>query len=147
VMKRVAPIVGVTAVVAAVVCASAYPAAGTASDRHGYGNHPVIVSTTNPTMTSGDGTQVRVRVDYVDAGCKVVGGTWIDPNGSQHDFSVGPNDSCHAGIGSLAPGDASCTSPTGEPSQPGSYQEFMIVRDDKGNESEPFAFSVTCAAP
>ncbi|HWX09215.1 MAG TPA: hypothetical protein VNY33_04495, partial [Gaiellaceae bacterium] len=106
-MRQLGSVIGIAVVVAAITCCTANPATLRALDRHGYGSHPEIIDVTNFTGVSG-GPAFPVHFDYVDAGCKVVGGTWTDQNGIAHDFGISPNDPCHAGIGSLTPGSSSC---------------------------------------
>ncbi len=145
-MRQPGWVIGIAVVVAAITCGAANPATLGALDRHAYGNHPEIIDATNFTGVSG-GPAFPVHFDYVDAGCKVVGGTWTDQLGIAHDFGISPDDPCHAGIGSVTPGLSSCTSPTGDPAQPGAYPQSIVLRDEKGNESPAFAFFIVCVLP
>lgn len=144
-MRKLTKVIAAVALVAAIACSAASSAS---LDRHAYGNHPEIIAVSNFTGTTG-GPDFRVHFDYRDAGCKVVGGTWTDQFGLAHDFGVGgPDDSCQAGVGTLAPGSGVCTDPaTGNPGAPGSYPQSLVLRDAKGNESPPFPFFIVCVAP
>jgi hypothetical protein len=145
-MRQLTPTLAIATVVAAITCGAANPATLGAPVRHAYGSHPEIINVTNFTGVSG-GPVFPVHFDYVDAGCKVVGGTWTDQFDLVHPFSIGPNDACHAGVGSLTPGWGICTGPNGELGQPGAYPQTLVLRDEKGNLSPPFAFFIVCLAP
>jgi hypothetical protein len=145
-MTQLMRIIGVAVVLAGITCGTANPARLGAPVRHAYGNHPEITNVSNFTGVSG-GPAFPVHFEYVDAGCKVVGGTWTDQLGLVHDFAIGPNDPCQAGVGSLTPGWGICTGPNGELGQPGEYPQTLVLRDEKGNVSPPFAFFIICQAP
>jgi hypothetical protein len=108
----------------------------------------VITGIADLVLHSGDGRRAAPRVDYRDAACDVVGGTWHDANGDNHDFDAGGDAAhpaaCSNGVGYLTPGYSSCTSPDGKPSRSGRYPETIVLRDASGHTSHPYTFFLIC---
>lgn len=108
---------------------------------------PVITEIADLTFDAGDGRQAAPRVEYRDADCDVVGGTWSDATG-QHAFTADADPShpaaCSNGVGYLTPGYSSCTAPDGTPSQTGRFAQTIVLRDGSGRTSAPFTFYVIC---
>jgi hypothetical protein len=108
------------------------------------GGPPTITSIPDITIAADDAGSYPAQVNYTDDDCDVVGGTWLDPQGDTHDFSVGPADVCADGIGSLTPGYSSCTSPDGVRGTPGEYPQTITLQDSLGRLSQPYTFYVIC---
>lgn len=105
---------------------------------------PVITGVSGNSGVAGGGS-FPVTITFKAPACDILGGTWTDYSGIAHDFAWGgPDSHCAAGVGSTVPGYSSCTSPTGQPSQPGSYEQTIVLRDSYGQQSAPFSFPITC---
>lgn len=102
-----------------------------------------LITGVSGNVGSPGGPPFPITVSYRDANCSVVGGTWTDQAGVPHNFTAGRGN-CADGVGSLVPGNGSCTSPTGQPSKPGSYPQTIVLRDAGGKTSPPFTFSIVC---
>jgi hypothetical protein len=115
-----------------------------------HGDPPTVTGVSNNAGVTG-GPAFLIRLDFTDADCDVVGGTWTDQFGTPHDFGYGNggpfSSGCEGGVGFTTPGFASCTSPEGIPGQPGEYPQTIVLRDAGGNVSAPFVFPVICRAP
>jgi hypothetical protein len=91
------------------------------------------------------GPAFPVTVMFRSSTCSVVGGTWTDQFGIAHDFNWGRStDHCSGGSGSMVPGYGNCTSPTGQPGQPGQYPQTIVLRDAQGHQSAAYSFPIIC---
>src|SRR5437588_2036258 len=102
---------------------------------------PTITSIADLTISHTDTGSYRVRVNYRDDDCDVVGGTWVDQSGASHDFgsASGSNASypggCTSGIGYLTPGYGSCTGPDGQRGASERYAQTITIEDKLGRVS------------